>query len=163
MTQPIQGKIIKVPNALRAKVGGGRFSGIDAGALARAEEALSNLSSQFGQWLQDELAKMDAARAAIHADGYTPQTAEGLYFRAHDLKGLGSTYGYPIITQIAGTLCKLTDTPEKRVKAPLYLIDAHIDAIKAAVRDGVKDDSDPTGRVVVAELTARVDEHLATL
>ena len=163
MTQPMQGKIIKVPNALRAKVGGTRFSGIDPAALAKAEEALSSLSSQFGQWLQDELAKLDAARSAIHADGLTAQTAEGLYFRAHDLKGLGSTYGYPIITQIAGSLCKLTDSAEKRAKAPLYLIDAHIDAIKAAVRDGVKDDSDPTGKVVLSELCARVDEHLASL
>lgn len=144
-------QVIQTPNLLRLKVGG-RFGGIDAAAIAKAEAALKSLSGNFTQWLNDELAKLEDARAQVHTDGLTTATAELLYLRAHDLKGLGATYEFPIVTRIAGSLCKLIDDDNKRHSAPMLLIDAHIDAIKAAVRA----DSHPVGRKLAEELEERV-------
>lgn len=155
MSNPAQ--MFTPPNTLRMKVGGG-FGGIDAGAIAKAEEALKAMSAQFGQWLQDEITKLDAAQSAIRTQGLTTETAEGLYFRAHDLKGLGSTYQYPIVTRMAGSLCKLLDDPAKRMDAPVVLLDAHIDAIKAVVRDEIQTDEHPVGRELAQTLEARVAE-----
>lgn len=156
MSGPAQ--VIRPPNTLRLKVGGG-FGGIDAAAIAKAEEALQAMSTQFSQWLQDEIVKLEAAQTAIREQGYTPETAEGLYFRAHDLKGLGTTYQYPLVTRLAGSLCKLMDAPEKRMAAPVVLIDAHIDAIRAAVRDKIQTDDHPVGQMLAETLEARVAEH----
>lgn len=156
-------QVIPPQNNLRLKVGGGRFGGIDPAALAKAEAALKGLSAQFAQWLNDEIVKLEAAQAAIKAQGYTPETAEALYMRAHDLKGLGATYEYPLITRIAASLCKMTDKPDVRMKAPVVLIDAHVEAIKAAVRDEIKDDEHPVGRALAEELEAKVAAHLATI
>jgi hypothetical protein len=152
-------QVIRPPNMLRMKVGGG-FGGIDAKAIARAEEALAAMSSQFGQWLEDEITKLDKAQADIRADGYNTTTAEQLYFRAHDLKGLGATYQFPIVTRIAGSLCKMMDDPAKRMRAPMVLVDAHIDAIRAVVRGNIQTDDHPTGQALVHALEARVAEHL---
>jgi len=151
-------QVIRPPNPLRAKVGG--FGGIDANAIAKAEAALQAMSAQFGQWLQDEVAKLDQAQADIRAQGYTPATAEALYFRAHDLKGLGATYQYPLVTRIAGSLCRLMDDADKRMQAPLPILDAHIDAIRAVVRDEIQTDDHPTGRILAETLEARVAEYL---
>jgi hypothetical protein len=153
-------QVIRPPNVLRAKVGGG-FGGINADAIAKAEEALKAMSSQFGQWLQDEIVKLDAAQARVRAEGYTSETAEQLYFRAHDLKGLGTTYQYPLVTRLAGSLCKLMDDPVRRMEAPMVLIDAHIDAIRAVVRDQIQTDDHPTGRVLAETLEAKVAQHRA--
>ena len=160
MSKPAE--FIQPPNTLRLKVGGAGFGGIDAAAIARAEAALKDLSSQFGEWLNDEISKMEAARSDIRTSGATPQTLEHLYMRAHDLKGLGSTYQFPIVTRISASLCKLIDD-HVRMQAPLYLIDAHIDAIKAMVRDGIQNDDHPVGRMLVQELEAKTREHLAAL
>ncbi|CAN5190871.1 hypothetical protein BH10PSE1_BH10PSE1_04520 [soil metagenome] len=148
-------QVIRPPNTLRLKVGGG-FGGIDANAIAKAEAALKAMSSQFGQWLQDEITKLDAAQAGIRARGLNAETAEELYFRAHDLKGLGATYQYPLVTRLAGSLCKLLDEPGKRAEAPLNLLDAHIDAIRAVVRDAIQTDDHPTGRVLAETLESKV-------
>ena len=156
MSNPAQ--VIRPPNALKAKVGGG--FGIDAGAIARAEEALKAMSTQFGQWLQDEIDKLDKAQADIRANGYSAETAEALYFRAHDLKGLGATYQYPLVTRMAASLCKMLDDPAKRMGAPMMILDAHIDAIRAVVRDGIQTDDHPTGRILAETLEAKVAEHL---
>ena len=157
MSNPPQ--VIRPPNPLRAKVGG--FGGIDADAIAKAEAALKAMSAQFGQWLNDEIAKLDQAQADIRAKGYTPETAEALYFRAHDLKGLGSTYQYPLVTRLAGSLCRLMDDTDRRMQAPAAILDAHIDAIRAGVRDQIQTDEHPTGRALAETLEARVAEHLA--
>lgn len=158
MSQQNQGQMIPVSNTLKLKVGS-RFGGIDPAALAKAEAALKGLADNFDQWMQDELTKLDAARERVRAEGFNAETAENLYFRAHDLKGLGSTYGYPVVTQIAGSLCRLIDDPATRLKAPLFLLDAHIDGIKAAVRGDIRDASAPIAKSLLDELERRVKEY----
>ena len=156
MSNPAQ--VIRPPNTLRMKVGGG-FGGIDAGAIAKAEEALKAMSAQFGQWLLDEIVKLDQAQTDIRTLGYNVATAEALYFRAHDLKGLGTTCQYPLVTRLAGSLCKMMDDPAKRMAAPIVLLDAHIDAIKAVVRDEIQTDDHPVGKILAETLEARVADH----
>ena len=160
MSQQNPAQMIPPSNNLKLRIGG-RLGGIDPAALAKAEAALKGLSSNFDQWMQDELVKLDAARERIRAEGYSAETAETLYFRAHDLKGLGTTYGYPLVTRIAASLCRLTDDPATRLKAPLFLVDAHIDAIKASVRGGVREIDHPVATVLLGELERRVKEYEA--
>jgi hypothetical protein len=155
------GQIIQVPNTLRLKVGG-RLGGIDPAAIAKAEAALKSLSGNFAAWLQDEINKLDAARTRVRSEGLNTETAENLYLRAHDLKGLGATYEYPLVTRIAGSLCKMIDDPATRLDAPMFIVDAHIDAIKAAVRNQIQSDDHPMGKAIVEELEAKVREFLGT-
>ena len=148
-------QVIQAPNTLRLKVGG-RLGGIDPAAIAKAEAALKSLSGNFAEWLNDELVKLDSARQRIRTDGLTTETAETLYLRAHDLKGLGATYEFPLVTRIAGSLCKLIDDPDSRLEAPMFLVDAHIDAIMASVRGNIRTEDHPIGRKLVEELEGRV-------
>lgn len=138
------------------KYAGPRLAAIDPAAIARAEAALKSLSGNFGEWLAEEVAKLEAARQLVRRDGPTAEAMEALYLRAHDLKGLGATYEYPIVTRIAASLCRLLDDSARRCDAPIFLIDAHIDAIKAAVREGVQTDQHPAGRALLGELEQRV-------
>jgi hypothetical protein len=155
-------EVIQPPANLRARLGP-RFGRIDPGAIAKAEAALKGLSSQFGQWLQDEVGKLEAARADILREGLDSERADRLYTHAHDLKGLGSTYEYPIVTRIAASLCKLLGEGEQRLRAPLPLVDAHVNAIRAAVRDGVKDSDTPVGAAVTGELEKHVADILPAI
>jgi chemotaxis protein histidine kinase CheA len=157
VSQQNPGQVIQVPNTLRLKVGG-RFGAIDPSAIAKAEAALKSLSGNFSQWLQDEVVKLENARQRVKTEGVTAEAMESLYLRAHDLKGLGATYEFPLITRIAASLCKLIDDKEKRPTASMQLIDAHIDAIKAAVRDDIKTDQHPVGKILITELERRVAE-----
>ena len=160
MSESNSSQVIPVANTLRLRVGG-RLGGIDPAAVAKAEAALKSLAGNFAQWLQDEVNKLEAARARIRTDGLTPETAEALYFRAHDLKGLGATYEYPLVTRIAGSLCKMIDDPKSRMEAPMFLIDAHIDGIKAAVRNQIQTDTNPVGKALAEELEGQVKTFVA--
>jgi hypothetical protein len=156
VSEPKSGQMIQAPNALRLKVGGGRLGAIDPAAIAKAEAALKSLSGNFTQWLNDEITKLEGSRVTVRNEGPTAENMESLYLRAHDLKGLGATYGFPLITRIAGLLCRLIDDKSKRLQAPMALIDAHIDAIKAAARDDIKTEEHPVGKILVQELESRI-------
>jgi hypothetical protein len=150
--------LIQPPTAFRGRLGG-RMPSIDPAAIARAEAALKGLSAQFGEWLRDEVAKIEAAHVALKAEGPTQACMDGVYARAHDLKGLGTTYEFPLVTRIAGSLCKLLVDVDTRTRAPVGLVSAHIEAIRACVRDNVRDSDNPTGRVLAEQLEQRVAAH----
>jgi chemotaxis protein histidine kinase CheA len=148
-------------NTLRDKIGG-RLPAVDPNALARAEAALKSLSGQFQSWMEDEVNKLEAARAEAKAQGFTDKALQGVFAAAHDAKGMGTTYEYPLVTRLAGSLCKLLDTEATRALAQKTpgLVEAHVDAIKAAVRDQIKTDEHPVGRVLANELEGRTFELL---
>jgi chemotaxis protein histidine kinase CheA len=156
VSQQNPSQVIPPSSTLRLKVGANRMGAIDASAIAKAEAALKSLSGNFAQWLNDEIAKLEASRQQVKVDGVTPETMEHLYLRAHDLKGLGTTYGFQLITRIAASLCRLIDEKDKRTSAPMALVDAHIDAIKAAVRENMTSDEHPVGAALVGELERKV-------
>jgi len=79
-------------------------------------------------------------------------------FQSKTLSDGGTTYGYQLITRIAGSLCRLIDDKEKRLTASMVLIDAHIDGVKAAIRDDIKTEDHPVGKMLVTELERRVTE-----
>jgi hypothetical protein len=43
------------------------------------------------------------------------------------------------------------------------LVDAHLDAIRAIVRDQIKDEGHPVGKILSETLEARVKEHLGKI
>ena len=119
--------------------------------IAKAEAALAALSDQFGPWLQGELTKLEAARAALAPDPLDAQALETLHHRAHDLKGLGTTCQFPSITRLAGSLCRLVASPPPGQPPRLDLIDAHIQAIKTVLSENLgKADQDPARSMIAA-------------
>jgi hypothetical protein len=135
-----------------------RMGAIDPAAIARAEAALKSLSGNFGAWLGDEINKLKAARERIEIEGFSETTCEGVYLRAHDLKGLGATYEFPLVTRLAGSLCRLIGIPQARATASLDLIDAHIEAIETAVAARIQTDEHPAGAAMAEDLERRVAE-----
>jgi HPt (histidine-containing phosphotransfer) domain-containing protein len=125
-------------------------------AIARAEAALKALEGEFGDWIKDETANLQSAHTSILTQGATDETRRGLYLAAHDLKGLATTYGYPAVSQVAGTLCKLLEAVADNGDLPAALVAAHVDAIVTMVRIDLKNDADPAATELLTELSAQV-------
>ena len=117
--QPIE--MITPPNMLRVKVGG-RIGPVDEAAIARAEKALDDMKDVFSEWLETEVVKLEAAAKRVQTEGLNGEAGEALFGRAHDLRGMGTTYNFPIITRMAASLSKLIETPEKREIATMVRV-----------------------------------------
>ncbi|MEZ5956941.1 MAG: hypothetical protein R3C27_07005 [Hyphomonadaceae bacterium] len=132
----------------------------DAGAVARADLALEAMGDDFQVWLDADIERLQAARLRADAANWTPLSQEDIHAIAHDLKGLGATYGSLLSTQIAASLCRLieTDAGKALVQCDPTLARAHIDALRASVRDGIRSTEHPVGRAVLDALETRVAE-----
>ena len=148
-------EIINPPNMLKAKIGG-KLPPADQAAIERAEMALGQIKHQFQDWLGEEVAKLEALMDSVAQDGMTGQSGEMLFTSAHDLRGLGATYEFPIISRIAGSLAKLVETPDRRAIAPITLVRAHAHAIRAALIQNIREDNDPVGNQLAVELETQV-------
>ncbi|MGY6533024.1 Hpt domain-containing protein [Glycocaulis sp.] len=156
MTQrekPIE--IINPPNMLKVKVGG-RIAPADPAAIARAEAALEEIKHEFRNWLGEEVNKLEAALTRVHSEGLEGDAGDELFTVAHDLRGLGTTYDYPLVTRMAASLSRLVETSEKRASVPLELVEAHVGAIRAALRQNIRTDDNAVGRTLAEELETRV-------
>lgn len=128
----------------------------DDHAIARAEAALETISDAFPKWLNDDIDRLQALRAAADSSNWDPPAWEAVHIAAHDLKGLGATYGYPIVSGIAASLCRLAEAGPCHRQETTALARAHVDALRATVRQGVRADDHPLGRALLGELEAQV-------
>lgn len=141
----------------------GKALAFDADALARAEAALQSLSGEFEQWMGDEVTRLTHARTEARHAGFDDASLVTLYSCAHDIKGLGGTYDYPLATLLAASLCRLIETPAGRVRAATRpaIVDAHVDAIRAAYSAQIKTSEHPVGRELLRELNRQVGDLMA--
>lgn len=132
----------------------------DDEAVARADDTLKALSGSMEQWLDADIERLQSARKAAERADWTIHALEAIAGAAHDLKGMGATYGFPMATRLAASLCRLieTDAGKREAQRDPALVCAHVDALRAAVRDRIRDDSHPVGRAVAQALEARVAE-----
>jgi chemotaxis protein histidine kinase CheA len=148
-------EVLHPPHHLaKALATAGASARLDLGAIARAEKALAALAVEFSAWMQNEVKVLDAAREIARRRGVDEETRSALFRAAHDIKGEAATFGYPIAGRIAGSLCRLLEEIGDRPGVPFILIDRHVDAIRAIVRQDVRSDGD----AMALSLTARLDE-----
>jgi len=140
-------------------------AGLDLSAIDRAEQALDKLSVRFEGWILDEVERLQNARDDVDTHGYNGDFADELFRAAHDLKGQGMTFGYPLVTYVAGSLCKLLEVlgATETSKAPIDLIDHHVDAIRAIVRDRIKGNTHSTASTLANSLADATDAFVDAL
>jgi HPt (histidine-containing phosphotransfer) domain-containing protein len=128
--------------------------------VARAEQALADLSGEFKQWMSIEADRLVAAHAAVLKDGFTPASSEELFRAAHDIKGDAATFGYPSAAAAADSLCRIIEHAPDLDHVPAELIVHHVNAIQAIVHEHTKLDTISTAQVLSRQLRGVADEYL---
>ena len=151
--------VIMQPNPLRGVLRRVADKEVDD-PIARAEQALAGLASQFKSWMQIEADRLSAAHAAIQKNGFTNDACTELFRAAHDIKGDAATFGFPSAAVIAESLCRIIEHAPDLAKVPAELIAHHINAIQAIVHDHTKLDSVATANELSRRLRVVADEYL---
>ena len=147
------------PNMLKAKMGGGHNAGLDMAALKRAEQAMEELKGKFGDWLIEDLRVLATARSA-YAENQKPEARAALLRAAHDIKGQATTFSFPLISRVAGSLSKLIGEVPETAALPLPLIDAHVNAMLVIQKQAMQETANEIALALCKELEARVEELL---
>ncbi len=147
--------------------------------LARAQAAISDLAKNYGTWAMADLDRCRDLLDAARGDALlrTGKLAE-LYGIAHNIKGQGTSFGYPLMTQIGQSLCTFTrpaheqtvqdKTAQERAahakpardfsERDLGVIQSHLDAMRLILMKEIRGDGGETGRKLAQRLEAMVRE-----
>ena len=153
-------EVISPPNRLRRFISSvpGKIPPEDP--VVRAEQALAELSGEFSTWMSQECDRLNTAREQIKASGLSKATSEALFRAAHDIKGEAATFGYPKLAAPAESLCRLIEHTPDITRIPLTLIDQHVDAVRAILRERAHADINATADSLTKRLREVTDEFL---
>lgn len=121
LAEPVATVTPLTPNPLPPRVGN---------MSERAEAAVSDLSSEFEDWLQVDLNALLDAWRRVQETPQNQSAAKDLFHAAHNLSGMGATYGRPEIGRLCRSLSKLMS--RGNLRADTALIGLHVDACRAA-------------------------------
>ena len=133
---------------------------IDFDPVANAEAALEELSDDFSQWMEQEGERLSRARNDVTASGINAANRDVLFRAAHDIKGQAATFGYPLVAPVADSLCRLIEHTPEMQRIPMPLVDQHVDAIRAIVREHARPDIGKIAGALVETLRSVTDEFL---
>ena len=120
--------------------------------VARAEAALAQLAGEFSGWMHAECERLETARQDVKRGGFDKKTHDALFRAAHDIKGEAATFGFPAVSGIVDSLCRLLEHTPDMTRIPLALVEQHVDAARAIIREHARSDL----AAVAGELTRRL-------
>jgi CheY-like chemotaxis protein len=155
----------KLTNRLREKVMGLGKSGplvIDPDILKAAEQQLDRMETDYADWVRGTVKQLNDAYDKAVADHRQAAVMVAQINRiSHDLRGQGTTFGYPLITVFGTSLFDCTAKIDKVPDKLLDFVKAHIDGITAVIRDKIKGSGGAIGTELVESLE-HARERLAT-
>jgi chemotaxis protein histidine kinase CheA len=152
----------RMRNRLKDKAGGGSggVGSISQAALEKAEAEFKKMAEDYPDWVGKYVTQLYQELSGAReksAELRSPHISR-LNKVAHELKGQGGTFGYPLISTFGKSLYDCTDTTEGKIPDNLLeIIKAHIDAMQAVIKGRVAGDGGEVG----AELAKSLNEAIA--
>ncbi len=140
------------PIARKAKPVGGKSA---EDMLREADQRVGVLKQEFNEILRrDTQIIVDLLRQAEADLAGRNSYLLDLRRVAHELRGQGGTFGYPLVTAVCDSYCKLLDMIHEVDESRLPLVRSHVDALRAVVGADIKGDGGAVGRELMESLHA---------
>ncbi len=151
-----QGKEPKVrfyrfANRLQSKTGvpAGTTGRISPEALAKAQTAIDEMAQDYPDWAIGQLDQLaDRHKRLVFSPDARAEHYKEIHRIAHDMKGQGGTFGYPLVSSISESLYRTTTTEAKYTDSEVEIVKAHIDSIRVILNSRIKDPEGEVGQRV---------------
>jgi len=118
---------------------------------------VQKLEVSYSEWVKDDIEEIEKTMNALVASGgQDPDAIKTLYRVVFDTKGQGGSFGYPLLTRVAGSLAEFLMERNELDGFGLEVAGAHVSAMRAVIRENVRDDGGKTGVELVQSLEALV-------
>ncbi len=156
--------VFQLPNTLKTKLGrGGQYAfEVPTDLLEKAEAELNRVALDFHDWAADYLRRLVRFVGAAEAEPEHERRRRILRevnAIAHELRGQGGLFGYPLMTTLALSLYDATQTGCAEDDDAIAIVRAHVDAMRVVVRDQVKGDGGAVGRALLSSLRDAIRHH----
>lgn len=148
--------LFRLQNRLLEKAGGlaGAPGALPTRVLSEADSKLDRSATDFHTWALDYLRSL--SRLCVVASKAPAAKRRKLFEHinliAHELRGQGGTFGYPLITVVGKMLYQITGLGCSTDDNAIEIVKAHIDTMRVVFRDKVTGDGGEVGRDLLGAL-----------
>lgn len=107
-------------------------------AVGRARAQIDTLQSDFTDWLNEGLNRLQAAIQLVEVYPENETLLEDAFRSSCELRDVGTTMGYALVTFVADRLCEVLDAIRDGASYDKELITCHLDALQLAGQDSYK-------------------------
>ncbi len=154
--------LFKLPNYLKQKMGSNAMRQpfvLPDDVLFNAEQQLKREAEGFLDWAKGYLDRLSRqVTEAKQVSGERTAQFEEINLIAHELRGQGGTFGYPLITVFGKSLYEVTKAPCRQDDANLEIVKAHIDTMRAVLRDKIEGDGGEMGQMLFKALKMAINK-----
>jgi hypothetical protein len=158
-------RLYRFRNVLKDKTAGaggapGEALTIDPKAMESANAALEKMSEDYPDWVAKLVVDL---REHLMRCIDTPADRLKHYAKireiAHDMKGQGGTFGYPLITTFSSSLVDCVGPKSGTTDSHVEIIKSHIDSMSAVIKDRVKGNGGEIGKALSIGLKNAIEKH----
>lgn len=162
MTQHIAPQIITPPNKLRHKVSG--HGDMDDDMRKKINITMRKHELHYNKHALEQLDLLnqyvrDLSR--FFGSKKTDSILQHIYYISHSMRGEGGCYGFPLITQVAHSLCEFVEVlDDVHHKKLITIIETHCQTLNIILKKNIKQDGDKVGQEISFRLNAIVEKYL---
>lgn len=156
-------RFYRFKNRLKEKTAGlapGKAS-ISNKAMEEAEKALHKMSEDYPDWVSGLIVKLQEQHGrCVDTPEKRHDFFEEINHIAHDMKGQGGTFGYPLITDFSDSLYGFTMKRSGEISDnQVELVKSHLDAMRAVIRGRVSGDGGEIGTKLANSLNEAITQY----
>ena len=121
----------------------------------------AELSDTYVGWTRQALERFKELLAnRERAETDIDKLRQDLHRIAHDIKGMGGSFGYPLMTDFGTSLCLYLRSLPDGAPLAIEIIDRHLESMDVILRDGVGGPGGDDEQALVASLAQMVAEAI---
>jgi hypothetical protein len=120
-------------------------------ALKETEKVVAQIGAAYPERLASDSARLKEL-SRLFRQSLTKESMEEVRFLAHDMKGQGGQFGYPLVTAICDSLQKYLQPIEAPGSRTAEVIDVHVDALLLVVSKKLTGEGGVAGDTLRASL-----------
>lgn len=126
--------------------------------LAKANATIEKMTQDFPNWAIKDVDSLDQLLEEF-AGSHDTARMKDIYKIAHDMRGQGGSFGYPVITGIAGSFCNFVNALEEKDPSALEILQAHTKSMRAVLQNKISGDGGPLGAKIQISLDRAVARY----
>ena len=116
-------------------------------------DELDDLRDTYLTWTRESLEKLDGLLVALAGDGDADATADEIFAIVHNIKGMGTSFGFQLMTDSGHLLCDYLRIRPKGVRADAAFVTSMVKAMHVIIDNNITGDGGPSGARLIEKLT----------
>jgi len=159
----IKVRYFRLRNRLKDKAGSGHSREPGKFAVEALEQAMAELdkfAEDYPDWVQGQVSELYEllAKTREKEDNRRATEFKRINEIAHDMRGQGGTFGYPLVTTVADSLYAFTGSRSLAQDSHVEIVKSHIDTMNAVIKERVEGDGGILGRELLTALEKAIEK-----